>query len=80
MELKSDLAASQKECDQLKREHQGLLEWKNEKESLINETEAVQRGLTDQIGNLEKNLISVNEATDQLKVRGTAEHYVLLCS
>lgn len=80
MELKSDLAASQKAGDQLKREHQGLLEWKNEKESLINETEAVQRGLTDQIGNLQKNLISMNEATDQLKVKGTAEHYVLLCS
>lgn len=67
-ELKANLTASQKECAELKKEHQALLEWKKEKETLINETEAVQKDLTDKIDILEKSLHSVNKATDQLKV------------
>lgn len=70
-ELKSSLTESQKECNKLEDKHQALLEWKKEKETLIHETEAVQKDLTDKIGNLEKSLVSVNEATDQLKVRST---------
>lgn len=76
-ELKSNLTASQ-ECNELKKEHQALLEWKKEKENLINETEAVQKDLTDKIGNLEKSLTSVNEATDQLKVRCTGSQNIHL--
>lgn len=67
-ELKANLTASQKECTELKKEHQALLEWKKEKETLINETEAVQKDLTDKIDILEKSLHSANKATDQLKV------------
>lgn len=77
-ELKSNLTASQKEGNDLKKEHQALLEWKKEKETLINETEAVQKDLTDKIGNLEKSLTSVNEATDQLKVRCTGSQCIHL--
>lgn len=68
-ELKSNLSASQNECKELKQEHQALLEWKKEKETLINETEAVQKDLTDKISNLENSLASMNEATEELKVR-----------
>lgn len=68
-ELKSNLTAGQKEWDELKKEHQALLDWKKEKESLINDTEETQKDLNDKIVTLEKNLISVNEVTDQLKVR-----------
>lgn len=67
-ELKANLVASQEECSELKKEHQALLEWKKEKETLINETEAVQKDLTDKIDILEKSLHSANKATDQLKV------------
>ena len=68
-ELKSTLTASRNECKELKQEHQTLLEWKKEKETLINETEAVQKDLTDKIGNLENSLTSLNKAADDLKVR-----------
>lgn len=67
-ELKSNLTASQNERKELKEEHQALLEWKKEKETLINETEAVQKDLTDKIGNLENSLTSLNEANDEVKV------------
>lgn len=78
-ELKAALTASQKGCEDLKQEHRALLEWKKEKESLINETEAVQKELTDNISSLEKTLASVNEAADELKVRwtGRARHIPL---
>lgn len=75
-ELKSNLTASLKECDELKKEHQALLQWKNEKESLVNEAEAVQKDLTDKIGNLEKSLTSVTVESDQLKVRCTGFQYI----
>lgn len=68
-ELKSSLTASQSECKELKQEHQALLEWKNQKETLINETEAVEKELTDKISNLKNSLSSLNEANDELKVR-----------
>lgn len=68
-ELKSTLTQSQTECANLKQEHHTLLEWKTEKETLINETEAVQKVFTDKINNLESNLISLNESNDKLKVR-----------
>ena len=75
-ELKSNLTASQNECKELKQEHQALLEWKKEKETLINETEAVQKDLTDKITNLENSLTTLNEATDELKVSCTGFQYV----
>lgn len=68
-ELKSNITTGQKECDELKKEHQTLLDWKKEKESLINDTEETQKDLNDKIVTLEKSLISVNEVTDQMKVR-----------
>lgn len=77
-ELKSNLTASQNECKELKQEHQVLLEWKKEKETLINETEAVQKDLTDKIRNLENSLTSLNEATDELKVRCCGSQYIHL--
>lgn len=67
-ELKSSLTAKQNECVELKEEHQVLLEWKKEKETLINETEAVQKGLTEKIADLEKSVSLQNEASDELKV------------
>lgn len=67
-ELKSNLAVSQKEHADLKQEHQALLEWKTEKETLINTTEAVQKELSDKINNLEDSLRTLNEANDELKV------------
>ena len=75
-ELKSNLTSSLKECDELKKEHQDLLQWKNEKESLVNEAEAVQKDLTDKIGNLEKSLTSVTLESDQLKVSCTGSQYI----
>lgn len=69
-ELKASLTASQKECQEVKQEHQALLDWKKEKETLINETEAVQKDLTDNISSLESRITSMSEAADQLKVRG----------
>lgn len=77
-ELKSNLTMSQNECKELKQEHQALLEWKKEKETLINETEAVQKDLNDKIGNLENSLTSLNEATDELKVRCSGSQYTPL--
>lgn len=77
-ELKSNLTASQNECKELKQEHQALLEWKNDKKTLINETEAVQKDLTDKIGNLESSLSSLNEANDELKVRCCGSQYIYL--
>lgn len=68
-ELKSNLTASQNECKELKQEHQALLDWKKEKEALINETEAVQKELTDKIHSLESSLGSLSEANDELKVK-----------
>lgn len=70
-ELKSNLSASRNECKELKREHQALLDWKNEKESLINETEAVQKEFADKITSLESSLGSLNEANDELQVRSS---------
>lgn len=68
-ELKSNITVGQKECDELQREHQALLDWKKEKESLINDNEETQKDLKDKIVTLEKSLISVNDVTDQIKVR-----------
>lgn len=67
--MKSNLSASQNECKELQQEHQALLDWKNEKESLINETEAVQKEFADKITSLESSLGSLNEANDELQVR-----------
>lgn len=69
-QLKSNITSGQKECEELKKEHQALLDWKKEKESLINETEETQKDLNDKIVTLEKSLISANEVTDQMKVGG----------
>lgn len=66
--LKSNLAVSQNECKTLKEEHQAVLEWKTAKEKLINETEALQKNLKDQINSLESDLSSVNEANAELQV------------
>lgn len=72
-ELTSSLTESQSECRNLKQEHQALLDWKKEKETLINETEAVQKELADKISSLEKSLCSLNEANDELKVKCTTK-------
>lgn len=68
-ELKSNITVGQKECDELKKEHQALLDWKKEKESLINDSEETQKDLKNKIVTLEKSLISVNDVADQIKVR-----------
>lgn len=67
-ELKSNLTASQNESKELKQEHQALLEWKKEKETMINETEAVQKELGDKISAMENSLGSLHEINDELKV------------
>lgn len=68
-ELKANLNSSQKECEELKQGHSALLQWKKEKETLVNETEAVQKELTEKICFLEKKLAEVDEAADELKVK-----------
>ena len=73
-ELKSNLAASQSECKARTQEHQALLEWRKEKETLINETEDVQKELTDKVTSLESSLGSLNEANDELRVRSSGFH------
>lgn len=75
-ELKKSLTVSQNECKEVKQQYQALLEWKKEKETLINETEAVQKELTDKIGNLENSLSSLNETSDELKVRCSGAQYI----
>lgn len=79
-ELKSTLTVSNSECKELKQEHQALLEWKNQKETQIHETEAVQKELTDKISNLEYSISSLNETNDELKVmrRRFHIHYIYL--
>lgn len=72
-EQKSNISAGQKESDQLRKENQVLLDWKKEKESVINHTEAMQKQLNDKIVTLEKNLISVNEFTEKMKVTVVAD-------
>lgn len=67
-ELKSSLTASQDGCEALKQEHEALLEWKKEKETLINQTEAVQKELTDKMKCLESNLGVLEEANNELQV------------
>lgn len=67
-ELKSSLTVSQDGCKALKQEHDALLEWKKEKETLINQTEAVQTELTDKISSLESNLGVLKEANNELQV------------
>lgn len=69
-ELKKNLGASHDECKQLTQKHQALLDWKNEKDTLINNAEAMQKELTDKIGALDKSLTSQNEANEELKVKG----------
>lgn len=78
-ELKSSLTVSQSECKELKQEHQALLEWKNQKETLINETEAVQKELTDKIRDFENSINSLNETNDELKVRSNHFHIHYIC-
>lgn len=68
-ELKAGLSSSQKECEEVKKEHLALLQWKKEKETLVSETEAVQKELTDKISVLQQELAAVNQATDELKVK-----------
>lgn len=70
-ELRSSVAAGQKQNQDLREEHQALLDWRREKESLINDTEAVQKDLKDRTMSLEKSLVSANEATEQMKVSYT---------
>lgn len=72
-EQKSNISAGQKECDQLREENQALLDWKKEKESVINHTEAMQKQLNDKIVTLEENLISVNEFSEKMKVTVVAD-------
>lgn len=69
-EQKSNVTTGQQECEHLKKEIQVLLDWKNEKETLINHTEAIQKQLNEKIVTLEKSLISANEVTNELKVKG----------
>ncbi|XP_011607920.1 centromere protein F isoform X1 [Takifugu rubripes] len=71
-EQKSNITAGQKECDHLKKEIQALLDWKKEKETLINYTETIQKELNEKIVTLEKSLISANEVTDQLKLQNVS--------
>ncbi|XP_019751367.1 centromere protein F-like [Hippocampus comes] len=66
-ELKKNLGASHDECKQLTQKHQALLDWKNDKDKLINNAEAMQKELTDKIGALDKSLTSHNEANEELK-------------
>lgn len=67
-ELRSSVAAGQRESQDLRVEHQALLDWRREKESLINDAEAVQEELRSRMISLEKSLVSANEATQQMKV------------
>lgn len=68
-ELKSTFTTGRKDYDKLTKEHQALLDWKKEKELLINDTEEMQKDLNDKIVSLEKSLVSVKDATDQMKVK-----------
>lgn len=75
-QLKSTLIASQNECDEHRKEHESLLRWKTEKETLINDTEAVQNSLKDQLKNLEKSVGMLNDVNNDLKVRPV--HYTCI--
>lgn len=75
-ELKTNLTESQDECKALKQEHQALLEWKKNKENLINQTEAVQKELTDKMISLEGNVSLLNEANNELQVSVTNTQWV----
>ncbi|XP_061881910.1 centromere protein F isoform X2 [Entelurus aequoreus] len=66
-ELKNSLAASHDECKKLTQEHQALLDWKKEKEMLINDVESMQKQLTDKIDVLDNSLSSQKEANEEMK-------------
>lgn len=73
-ELKSNLRQSRDECQAVKQEHQALLEWKKNKENLINQTEAAQQELTDKIITLEGKASRMHEANNELQVSFTNIH------
>ncbi|XP_072320728.1 uncharacterized protein cenpf [Eucyclogobius newberryi] len=68
-ELNSSLVVCQNECAELKQAHEALLQWKNEKETLVNDTEAVQNGLKEQLSSSENNVNMLNEVNEELKKR-----------
>ncbi|XP_062303540.1 centromere protein F [Osmerus eperlanus] len=79
--LKATLGSSQKECVDLRKEHETLLQWKTEKETLINDTETVQQGLTSRISELEKSVVSLNDDHSVLKdlLKTVEEEKASLC-
>jgi chromosome segregation ATPase len=70
--LGASLASSQRECTEQRLEHQALLAWKAEKEALIDQTEAVQGVLRENISRLESAISQLNKDHDELKVRTAA--------
>ncbi|XP_030232437.1 centromere protein F isoform X1 [Gadus morhua] len=65
--LGASLASSQRECTEQRLEHQALLAWKAEKEALIDQTEAVQGVLRENISRLESAISQLNKDHDELK-------------
>ncbi|CAL8403773.1 unnamed protein product [Boreogadus saida] len=65
--LGASLASSQRECTEQRLEHQALLAWKAEKEALIDQTEAVQGDLRENISGLESAISQLNKDHDELK-------------
>ncbi|XP_048830706.1 centromere protein F isoform X2 [Brienomyrus brachyistius] len=65
-ELNLNLKMKQNECDELKTEAECILKWKNEKESLINNIETEREMMLNRIGELEKDIVTLNDTRSDL--------------
>lgn len=68
-DLKMTSNSCQKEVAEMKKEYEVLMEWKNEKEQLINNTESNHQEMQNKIANLEKDKADLSDAHDGLQKR-----------
>ncbi|CAL9701706.1 unnamed protein product [Knipowitschia caucasica] len=66
-ELKSCLVSAKNENAEVKQAHEALLQWKTEKETLVNDTEAVQNELKEKLSSSEISVNMLNETNAELK-------------
>lgn len=68
-DLKMTSNSCQKEISELKKEYEVLMEWKNEKEQLINNAESNHQEMQNKIANLEKDKAELSDAHDGFQKR-----------
>uniref|UniRef100_A0A3B3RI32 Centromere protein F n=1 Tax=Paramormyrops kingsleyae TaxID=1676925 RepID=A0A3B3RI32_9TELE len=81
-ELSLNLKLKQNECDELKKQAEFILKWKNEKEGLINNIETEREMMLNRIGELQKNIVTLNDTQSDLneKLKNVEnEREILMC-